>query len=281
LNGTTKKASTIFLRSNGEFVYSPAIFISHNSNIITSHIAIPIVSVTIPKEETERKQYIRSMFNSIASKYDFLNHIFSGGTDVLWRKKAITLLKKYEPKKILDVACGTGDFSFAAMKLSPQEIIGVDIAEEMLAIGKEKIAKKSFQNTVRFEIGEAESLKFSNEYFDAAIVAFGVRNFSNLEQGLSEMRRVLKSNGVLCVLEFSKPKSFPFKQLYFFYFKHVLPFLGKQISQHNEAYNYLPHTVMNFPQGENFISILKKVGFKNVEENRLAFGISTVYLAQK
>jgi demethylmenaquinone methyltransferase/2-methoxy-6-polyprenyl-1,4-benzoquinol methylase len=214
-------------------------------------------------------------------KYDFLNHLLSGGTDFLWRRKAISLLRQYKPKKILDVACGTGDFSLAAMNLSPTEIIGVDIAEEMLTIGKEKIAKRNLQNTIRFEIGEAESLKFSETYFDAAIVAFGVRNFSNLEKGLSEMRRVLKTNGVLCVLEFSKPKYFPFKQLYFFYFKYILPFLGKQISKSKEAYDYLPQTVMNFPEGENFISILKKVGFKNVEEKRLTFGVATVYLAQK
>ena len=123
------------------------------------------------------------MFNSIASKYDFLNHFLSGGIDVLWRRKAISLLQKHKPKKILDVACGTGDFSLAAMKLSPTEIVGVDIAEAMLTIGKEKIAKKNFQNIIRFETGEAESLKFSSEYFDAAIVAFGVRNFSNLEIG--------------------------------------------------------------------------------------------------
>ncbi|MBS4028800.1 MAG: bifunctional demethylmenaquinone methyltransferase/2-methoxy-6-polyprenyl-1,4-benzoquinol methylase UbiE [Ignavibacteriales bacterium] len=244
--------------------------------------------MVIPKEETERKKYVRSMFNSIASKYDFLNHFLSGGTDFIWRRKAISLLKEFQPrqmdgqaKKILDVACGTGDFSFAAMQLFPSEIIGVDIADEMLAIGKEKIAKRNLQNIIRFENGEAESLKFSDAYFDAAIVSFGVRNFSNLEKGLSEMRRVLKTNGVLCILEFSKPKIFPFKQLYFFYFKHILPFLGKRISKSEKAYDYLPQTVMNFPEGENFISILKNVGFKDVEEKRLTFGVSTVYLARK
>ena len=146
---------------------------------------------------------------------------------------------------------------------------------------KEKIVKRSFQNVIHFETGEAESLKFSNEYFDAAIVAFGVRNFSNLEKGLSEMHRVLKPNGVLCVLEFSKPKTFPFKQLYFFYFKHILPFVGKMISKSKEAYDYLPTTVINFPEGNEFISILKSVGFKTVEETRLTFGIATIYLAKK
>ena len=222
------------------------------------------------------------MFNSIAKNYDFLNHFLSGGVDVWWRNKAMQLLLPFQPKKILDVACGTGDFSIAAaQKISPQEIIGVDIADEMLHIGRKKIAKKNLQHIIYLETGDAEHLQFDGHYFDAAIVAFGVRNFAHLEKGLQEMQRVLSENGVILILEFSKPQGFIFRQLYFFYFKNILPLIGKIFSQHKEAYNYLPNTVMNFPDGERFLHILKSIGFKNLSATQLTFGIATIYIAQK
>ena len=232
--------------------------------------------------ENVRTTYVRSMFNAIAKNYDFLNHLLSAGIDIWWRKKAMQLLFNYHPKKILDVACGTGDLSItAAEKISPQEIIGVDIAEEMLHIGRKKIVTKNLQHIIRMENGNAENLQFEGHYFDAAIVAFGVRNFTHLEKGLNEMRRILKENGTILILEFSQPQIFPFRQLYFFYFTNILPLIGKIFSQHDEAYHYLPNTVMNFPDGERFISILKNIGFKNPIATPLTFGIATIYIAQK
>jgi demethylmenaquinone methyltransferase/2-methoxy-6-polyprenyl-1,4-benzoquinol methylase len=227
------------------------------------------------------KHYVRSLFDSIAYRYDLLNHVLSGGVDFYWRRKAIQHLQDIHPKKILDVATGTADFAIAALRLQPEKVIGIDIAEEMLKRGRSKIAKRGLGEIISLQTGEAEQLAFEPESFDAAIVAFGARNFENLERGLSEMYRVLRRGGKIVVLEFSRPRWFPFRQLYFFYFRFILPVIGKAISRHREAYAYLPDTVMKFPEGEDFLNILRQAGFTSLEEERLTFGIATVYSGRK
>ncbi len=229
-----------------------------------------------------KKEQVAQMFNNIARRYDFLNHFLSLGIDKIWRKKAIRSLKGIaDNPMILDVAAGTGDLSLAALKLKPQKIIGVDISKEMLNIGIEKIKKKNLQDIIEFKEGDSENLEFDNAFFDGITVAFGVRNFENLNKGLSEMFRVLKPGGKLVVLEFSKPKTFPIKQVYNFYFKVILPFFGKLISKDSSAYTYLPESVSQFPERDEFISELKKVGFKECEFKTLSFGISSLYVANK
>jgi demethylmenaquinone methyltransferase/2-methoxy-6-polyprenyl-1,4-benzoquinol methylase len=226
---------------------------------------------------SHEKAYVRSLFNSIAYRYDLLNHLLSGGIDLYWRRRAVEHLRSINPKAILDVATGTADFAIAALELNPDRVVGVDIAEAMLARGREKISRKSLDGTITLMTGDAESLPFGNGEFDAAIVAFGVRNFENLDLGLREMRRVLRPGGKIVVLEFSRPSRFPLRQLYFFYFRRVLPVIGRLVSRSREAYTYLPNTVMKFPEGEEFMHILNRVGFRETAQRRLTFGIATVY----
>jgi demethylmenaquinone methyltransferase/2-methoxy-6-polyprenyl-1,4-benzoquinol methylase len=227
------------------------------------------------------KQYVRSLFDSIARRYDLLNHILSGGVDYYWRRRAVEHLKEISPKRILDVATGTGDFAIATLRLEPDEVIGVDIAEEMLKRGREKMKSKGLDDIITLMTGEAEKLQFESGLFDAAIVAFGARNFEDLEKGLAEMYRVLRAGGKIVVLEFSRPKHFPFRQVYFFYFRRILPLVGRAVSRHGDAYTYLPDTVMKFPEGETFIAILERIGFRQTEQERLSFGIATVYVGIK
>jgi len=199
------------------------------------------------KTDTTKKEQVAEMFDNIAHKYDFLNHILSLGIDILWRKKAIRLLKPYQPKQMLDIATGTGDFALEALALNPDKIIGADISRDMLAVGVEKIKKKGHQDKISFQYGDSENLPFETNTFDAITVSFGVRNFEDLEKGLSDMRRVLKPKGAVAIIEFSKPQAFPIKQLYNFYFKNILPALGKLISKDARAYTYLPESVAAFP----------------------------------
>ncbi|HAP34466.1 MAG TPA: bifunctional demethylmenaquinone methyltransferase/2-methoxy-6-polyprenyl-1,4-benzoquinol methylase UbiE [Bacteroidetes bacterium] len=227
------------------------------------------------------KEYVRSLFDKIAYRYDLLNHLLSGGVDLYWRRAAIQKLAAHQPKYILDVATGTADFALATVRLHPEHVVGVDISEQMLKIGSEKIAQRNLSERIRLQSGEAEDLKFDNDHFDAAIVAFGARNFEHLDKGLSEMNRVVRNGGMIVVLEFSRPKVFPLKQLYFFYFKTVLPFVGKLISKNSEAYQYLPDTVMKFPEGEDFLGRLRTAGFSSLKEDRLTFGIATIYSGVK
>ena len=222
------------------------------------------------------------MFNNIARRYDFLNHFLSLGIDKIWRRKAIKMLKGISSNPIiLDVASGTGDLAIAALKLNPKQIIGIDISEEMLRFGIEKIKRKNLDQIIELKKGDSENLEFENEYFDGITVAFGVRNFENLSKGLSEMYRVLKPEGQVAILEFSKPKSFPIKQLYNFYFKSVLPFIGKIVSKDNSAYTYLPESVNQFPERKLFINEMEKVGFENCNCSQLSFGIASIYSAKK
>ena len=234
------------------------------------------------KEKKEsKKEQVATMFNNISKKYDFLNHFLSLGIDIIWRKKAIRLLKDTQPKQILDIATGTGDFAIEALELNPTKVTGIDISEGMLSVGQEKIKKKGFKDIIELKLGDSENLEFQNNTFDAFTAGFGVRNFENLEKGLSEMLRVLKPKGTAIILEFSKPKAFPIKQLYNFYFNSMLPGIGKVVSNDRSAYTYLPESVDAFPDGEKFMNILTKVGYKDVEETRLMFGIASIYKARK
>ena len=234
------------------------------------------------KENTgSKKEQVATMFNNISKNYDFLNHFLSLGIDIIWRKKAIRLLKETQPKQILDIATGTGDFALAALKLNPTKVTGIDISEGMLKVGREKIKKKGFENLIELKLGDSENLKFESNTFDAYTVGFGVRNFENLEKGLTEMLRVLKPNGTAIILEFSKPKKFPIKQLYNFYFNKMLPGIGKLVSKDNNAYTYLPESVNAFPDGENFTRILTNIGYKNPKSITLMFGIASIYKASK
>ena len=232
-------------------------------------------------KNTSKKEQIAAMFNSISGKYDFLNHFLSLGIDILWRKRAVRLLKKHQPKLILDIATGTGDFAIEALSLNPEKIIGVDISEGMLSVGREKLIKKNLTDKIELLSGDSEVLPFEDNFFDAVIVSFGVRNFENLEKGLSDMLRVLKPGGKVVILEFSKPKSFPFKQIYQFYFQWILPKIGKLISKNHAAYSYLPDSVEAFPDGDDFLSILNKIGFQKNQCTPLTLGISSIYSGSK
>lgn len=191
------------------------------------------------------------------------------------------MLAEDQPQEILDVATGTGDFAFAAQVLKPKRIVGIDISGGMLEVGRRKIAERKLGRNMEFILGDSEALPFENGSFDAITVGFGVRNFEHLEKGLSEMLRVLRPGGQAVVLEFSKPKKFPVKQVYFGYFKYIMPGLGKLISKDQNAYSYLPESVMAFPEGEEFASILRKVGYREVNLRPVAGGIATIYAARK
>lgn len=237
----------------------------------------------IPYKDSDqkKKQQVELMFDQIAPKYDFLNHFLSLGIDKLWRKKAIRILSGYNTETILDVASGTGDFAVAAARLKPRKIIGFDLSEQMLNVGREKVKKLGLDQLIEFKKGDSEAMPFSDGQFDAITVAFGVRNFESLGKGLSEFRRVLKNEGVAVILEFSKPKYFPMKQLYFFYFLKILPLIGRMVSKDRSAYSYLPESVLAFPDDRKFLDLLQKAGFKNTRQHRLSFGIATIYVAQK
>jgi demethylmenaquinone methyltransferase/2-methoxy-6-polyprenyl-1,4-benzoquinol methylase len=221
------------------------------------------------------------LFNRIAPRYDFLNHVLSAGFDILWRKKATAILRHYQPRKILDLATGTGDFAIELSSLKPDQIIGLDIAADMLELARQKSKSKRLDGLIRFEEGAAEELRFSSASFDAVTVAFGVRNFSNMRKGLDEIFRVLRKNGVALILEFSRPRAIPLRYVYGFYFERILPLLGGIISGHPEAYRYLPATVREFPDGEGFVSVLRSIGFSSVQHHPLTFGIATIYVGIK
>lgn len=232
-------------------------------------------------EEGSKKEQVAQMFDNISGNYDLLNHLLSLNIDKSWRKKAVSLLKPYNPQRLLDVATGTGDFAVELMKLGPDEIKGIDISAGMLEVGRQKMVKRKLDNVIDLQLGDAENLPFEDEAFDGITVAFGVRNFENLVAGLTDMKRVLRTGYPVAVLEFSKPRTFPMKQLYNFYFKYILPNIGKLISKDSRAYTYLPESVSAFPEGKDFVNILNSVGFKNIREYRLTFGIATIYLAEK
>ena len=231
--------------------------------------------------EKSKKEEVAEMFNNISANYDFLNHFLSLGIDHLWRKKAIKQLKNLEVKKVIDIATGTGDFAIASLKLNPDEVIGVDISSGMLEVGSKKMKNKGHDKTIKMILGDSENLAFEDNYFDALTVGFGVRNFENLEKGLSEMLRVIRPGGKIVILEFSKPKKFPVKQVFSFYSKYFIPFFGKRISKDQQAYAYLPESVAAFPEGKEFENILKKLNYKSVQSIILSGGIATIYTGTK
>lgn len=232
-----------------------------------------------------KKEQVEKMFNEIAFRYDLLNQLLSFGIHKRWRRKAILLLKSQilNPKSLifLDVATGTADFAIDAVKLNPEKIIGIDISDDMLAVGRKKIEQKKLSHIIELIKADSENLPFPENHFDAATVGFGVRNFENLEKGLSEVCRVLKKGGTFAVLEFSIPEKFPMNYIYNFYLKNICPFLGRIISKNPVAYEYLFKSVSNFPHGERFKTILLNCGFADVTFFPQTFGITTLYLAKK
>ena len=227
------------------------------------------------------KEKVVGMFNSIAPTYDFLNHFLSLNIDKVWRRKLVKLVAPYKPERILDVASGTGDLAIALNRLKPSGIVGVDISEGMLDVGRKKIARKGLSGKISLLYGDSENLPFPTNTFNAVTVAFGVRNFAHLDAGLRDMCRVMKPGGVVAVLEFSMPRRFPVVHLYKFYFLKVLPFFGKMFSGHREAYTYLPESVLQFPDGDRFVKLMREAGFANVKEKRLTLGIASIYTGEK
>lgn len=233
------------------------------------------------KQESSKKEEVAEMFNNISKRYDFLNHFLSLGIDKIWRRKAVNELKEVQPKSILDIATGTGDFAVASLRLKPKRIVGIDISSGMLEVGKEKMKRKKYDDRITLQLGDSENLSFEDNSFDGITVGFGVRNFEDLEKGLGEMLRVLDSDGKAVILEFSKPKSFPVKQLFGFYSKYFIPFWGKLISKDRRAYEYLPESVEAFPEGQNFLDIMNKVGYQDVKKRPVSGGIATIYTGRK
>ena len=231
-------------------------------------------------EQAKKKEEVRDMFNSIAHRYDFLNHFLSFGIDYYWRRRVMKILKRLKPERILDLATGTGDLAILAADAKPKEIVGVDISSAMLHVGKEKIRKRGLQDLIRMEQGAAEELPTQDNYFDLAMVAFGVRNFADLKRGLKEINRSLKPGGTLIVLEFSHPTGL-MKPLYSFYSKNILPTVGRIVSKDPGAYTYLPESVAKFPSGKDFDAIMKECGFVDTKMEPLTSGISTIYTGKK
>lgn len=221
------------------------------------------------------------MFNDISGRYDFLNHFLSFGVDYNWRTKFVRQLARCKPVNVLDVATGTGDLAILIATKLPAHVTGIDIAVKMLEIANQKAVQRELQQKLTFMEGDAEVLPFPDEFFDAVTVAFGVRNFEHLEKGLTEMKRVMKTGGMMMILEFSHPSSFPWKQLYKFYSRTMIPLIGRMVSRNKQAYSYLPESVSAFPSGNEFLEIMHNTGMKNVSQRVLTFGIATLYSGVK
>lgn len=235
-----------------------------------------------PYHEGEKGEQVEAMFDNIAPTYDKLNHRLSWDIDRYWRKKAIKQLAPHKPQVMLDIATGTGDFAIlSAQMLHPKKLIGADISEGMMAVGREKVAKLGMSDIISFDKEDCLSLSYSDETFDAVTAAFGIRNFADLDKGLKEMCRVLKKGGHLSIVELTTPVRFPMRQLFKIYSHTVLPFYGRLISKDTSAYSYLTKTIEAFPQGEKMVDILKQAGFREASFKRLTFGICTMYFATK
>ncbi|MBF03247.1 MAG: bifunctional demethylmenaquinone methyltransferase/2-methoxy-6-polyprenyl-1,4-benzoquinol methylase UbiE [Flavobacterium sp.] len=228
-----------------------------------------------------KKEQVAQMFDAIATNYDGLNRVISFGIDVSWRKKVLQLVANTKPETILDIATGTGDLAILMTKTDAKEIIGLDISAGMLEIGKQKINEKKLDHKITMVLGDSENIPYPDNYFDAITVAFGVRNFENLEKGLAEILRVLKPNGIFVILETSVPTRFPYKQGYAFYTKFILPLIGKLFSKDKVAYKYLSDSANIFPFGEALNNILRKIGFIDVKHLPQTFGVATIYHASK
>ena len=230
----------------------------------------------------DKTAVIESMFDSIARRYDFLNHFLSFGIDRLWRRRAIGIISKsYKNPNILDVATGTGDLAIAAMRLNPSKITGIDISQRMLEVGKGKVEKKGFAGTIEMMYGNSGNIPFNDKVFDVAMVAFGVRNFSDPLKGISEMKRVIRDEGMIIVLEFSKPTGLLLSPVYNFYFRNILPFFGRLFSKDKAAYRYLPDSVMKFPDNEEFKKLLTLAGFSDIRQIKLTGGVASIYIGIK
>ena len=231
--------------------------------------------------ELDKKQQVTKMFDTISKEYDGLNRVISFGIDIKWRNKVVKLVADKNPENILDIATGTGDLAISLTKTSAKEIIGLDISDGMLEVGRQKISSKKLDGIISMVIGDSEDLPFEDNTFDAITVAFGVRNFMNLEKGLSEILRVLKPNGIFVILETSVPTKTPYKQGYKLYSKYILPTIGKLFSKDRSAYQYLSESASVFPFGEELNNILRQIGFINVEDQPQTFGVATIYTATK
>lgn len=232
--------------------------------------------------EGSKAEQVETMFNHIAPAYDRLNHTLSWGIDKLWRKKALRTLRAHAPQEMMDVATGTGDFAIQACRqLHPRRLVATDISEEMMRIGKEKVRKAQLEDRITFMREDCTRLSFPDGSFDAITVAFGIRNFEDLDRGLQEMRRVLRPGGKLVILELTTPERFPMKQLYAAYSRWVIPTIGRLLSHDRSAYVYLPSSIQAFPQGEIMKKVLQKNGFSSVIFRRLTCGICTLYTAEK
>ena len=233
-------------------------------------------------KEGKKSEQVELMFDNIAPAYDQLNHTLSLGIDKSWRRKAINWLKPFQPQRIMDVATGTGDFAILACReLGPEILVGTDISEGMMNVGRNKVKKAGLSGRISFAREDCTSLSFADESFDAITVAFGIRNFDNLDKGLTEMCRVLKPGGHLVILELTTPDRFPMKQLFSLYSKVIIPTIGKLLSKDNNAYTYLPQTIKAFPQGEVMKGVISRAGFGRADFRRLTFGICTLYTATK
>ncbi|WP_120199561.1 bifunctional demethylmenaquinone methyltransferase/2-methoxy-6-polyprenyl-1,4-benzoquinol methylase UbiE [Ichthyenterobacterium magnum] len=231
--------------------------------------------------DLNKKQQVTQMFDNISKEYDGLNRVISFGIDIKWRNKVVDIVTKTKPETILDIATGTGDLAISLIKTNAKAITGLDISDGMLEVGRQKIAKKNLDHVIKMVIGDSENLPFEDNTFDAITVAFGVRNFENLEKGLSEIHRVLKPNGIFVILETSVPTKTPFKQGYTMYTKYILPTIGRLFSKDKSAYQYLSDSASVFPFGEALNNILRKIGFNNVEDKPQTFGVATIYAAYK
>ncbi|WP_196890293.1 bifunctional demethylmenaquinone methyltransferase/2-methoxy-6-polyprenyl-1,4-benzoquinol methylase UbiE [Aureivirga sp. CE67] len=231
--------------------------------------------------ELGKKEQVAQMFDNISGKYDFLNHFLSMGIDIRWRKKVLKIVKSKNPKTILDIATGTGDVAILLSQAKPEKIVGLDLSNGMLEVGRKKIKERNLDNLIEMIQGDSENLPFEDNSFDVITVSFGVRNFENLNKGIQEIYRVLKPGGTFIVLEFSQPTKFPMKQLYGFYSKRILPIFGRMISKDSSAYTYLPESVAAFPFGNAFNNILEKNGFNNAKDKPVTFGIASIYTATK
>ena len=232
-------------------------------------------------KEGEKTEQVQEMFDNIAPTYDLLNHGLSLGIDRHWRRAAIDSLRPYNPQHILDVATGTGDFAIlAARELKPQHLLGIDLSEGMMRVGREKVEREGLQDVISFQQEDCLALTLADNSFDAVMVAYGIRNFSDLDKGLREMCRVLKPGGRLVIIELTSPRRFPMKQLFWLYSHVYMPTLGRIISRDKQAYKYLPATMEAFPQGEEMLGILQRAGFSDVSFKRFTFGLSTLYTAQ-
>jgi demethylmenaquinone methyltransferase/2-methoxy-6-polyprenyl-1,4-benzoquinol methylase len=239
-------------------------------------------NITPYKNSTlSKKEQIAQMFDTISENYDRLNRVISFGIDVKWRKKVLQIVTRSNPKTILDIATGTGDLAILMAQTKAPKIIGLDISAGMLEVGRKKIQYKNLSNTIEMVLADSEEMPFEDSYFDAITVAFGVRNFENLEKGLAEILRVLKPNGVFVILETSVPNKTPYKQGYTFYSKNILPIIGKLFSKDNVAYGYLSESAAAFPYGETLNNILRKIGFIEVKAMPQTFGVATIYSATK